>query len=149
MSKLVWKVKKFEELSTEDLYKILNARNEVFVVEQNCIYLDTDGSDEKAWHLWAEYDGKVGAYCRFFPPRVKYPEASIGRVLTTKSSRGTGIGRQMITYAVSCIENLFNTSEIRISAQDYLINFYQSFGFIDTGNKYFEDEIPHTEMLRN
>lgn len=149
MSKLVWKAKTFDELSTKELYQILKARNEVFVVEQNCPYLDTDGTDEKALHLWAENEGEVWAYCRLFPQGIKYPEASIGRVLTTEKSRGSGVGKQMMVYAVSCIENVFHTSEIRISAQDYLLEFYGSFGFVDTGKKYLEDDIPHTEMLRS
>jgi len=148
MSKLVWKVKTFDELSVEELYQVIRARIEVFVIEQNCPYQDADNSDQKAVHLWAEQDGEVIAYCRLFDKGVKYSETSIGRVITTSKGRGKGIGRQLISYAIQVIENRFGTSEIRISAQDYLLDFYGSFGFKDTGKKYEEDNLPHTEMLR-
>lgn len=148
MDKVIWKIKNFKEISSEELYSILQARAEVFVVEQNCIYQDIDGTDDKAFHFWSEKDGKILAYCRIFPPGIKYNEASIGRVLTTSAGRGKNIGRQMMQYAVEIIENQLNTSKIRISAQDYLLKFYSEFGFEDTGKKYLEDGIPHTEMLR-
>lgn len=146
---IIWKIKTFAELSTAELYGILKVRAEVFVVEQNCPYLDPDGTDEKAVHLWAEQNGEILAYCRLFDKGIKYEEASIGRVLTTSAARGKNLGKQMMAYAVETIENRFRTSEIRISAQDYLLEFYAGFGFKDTGKKYLEDEIPHTEMLRS
>lgn len=148
MRNIKWNVKCFGELSAEEVYKILQARTEVFVVEQNCAYQDEDGDDLKALHLWAEEQGSLLAYCRLFQRGIKYPEASIGRVLTTKEGRGRLLGKQMMSYAVQIIETRFRTPAIRISAQDYLLKFYSEFGFEDTGKKYLEDGIPHTEMLR-
>lgn len=143
-----WKIKTFSELTTAELYEIIKARVNVFVVEQDCPYPDLDDNDQKAIHLWAEKDGEVLAYCRIFDKGIKYPETSIGRVVTTENGRGTGLGKQLIKYALEIIENRLRTSEVRISAQDYLLKFYSDFGFQDTGKKYLEDNIPHTEMLR-
>ena len=148
MSNIIWKIKSFEELTTQELYAQFKARIDVFVVEQECPYPDADNYDQKALHLWAEEEGEIVCYCRLFDKGVKYPEASIGRVLTTEKGRGRNIGRQMLKYAVQTIENRFHTTEIRISAQDYLLKFYAEFGFVDTGKKYLEDNIPHTEMFR-
>ncbi len=148
MSDIVWKIKSFDEFTVTELYAVLKARIDVFVVEQNCPYPDLDGYDQKALHLWAEEDGEVLAGCRIFNKGIKYNEASIGRVLTTEKARGKSLGKQLIRYAVETVENRFHTSEIRISAQDYLLKFYGDFGFEDTGKKYLEDDIPHTEMLR-
>lgn len=148
MSNIIWKVKSFEEISTSELYEIIKARIDVFVVEQNCPYPDLDNYDKKALHLWAEKDHHILAYCRIFGKEIKYTECSIGRVLTTDKGRGKSLGKQMLQYAVEIIENRFRTSEIRISAQDYLLPFYSYFGFEDTGKKYLEDNIPHTEMFR-
>ena len=131
-----------------ELYQVLKARVDVFVVEQNCPYPDLDDYDQKAIHIWAEENGKVLAYCRVFNKGIKYHETSIGRVLTTENARGKSLGKLLIQYAVETIENRFHTSEIRISAQDYLLKFYAGFGFEDTGKKYMEDDIPHTEMLK-
>lgn len=149
MDNVVWNIKRFDELTVPELYAIIKARIDVFVVEQDCPYPDLDNYDQKALHLWAENDGEVLAYCRIFDRGVKYPETSIGRVITTEKGRGTGLGKQLIQYAVEVIENRLGTSEIRISAQDYLLRFYSGFGFQDTGKKYLEDNIPHTEMFRN
>lgn len=148
MNNIIWKVKTFDELSTEELYQIIRARVDVFVVEQNCPYQDLDNYDQLAIHLWAQKDAEVMAYCRIFDKAIKYPETSIGRVITTQKVRGTGLGRQLIAYAVQIIENRLKTQDIRISAQDYLIKFYSDFGFRDTGKKYLEDNLPHTEMVR-
>jgi len=148
MSNIIWKIKSFEEITTSELYKIIKARVDVFVVEQDCPYPDLDGYDQQAVHIWAEQDQDVLAYCRIFNKGIKYQETSIGRVLTTEKARGKSLGKQLIQYAVETIENRFHTSEVRISAQDYLLRFYSGFGFEDTGKKYLEDNIPHTEMLR-
>lgn len=145
---IIWKVRTFQELTVPELYKILKARCDVFIVEQNCPYPDLDDYDQKSLHLWAEIDGEILAYCRLFNFGIKYKECSIGRVLTTEKARGRNIGKQLMSYAVEVIETRFKTSQIRISAQDYLLNFYQQFGFEDTGKKYLEDNIPHTEMFR-
>ena len=148
MNNIIWKIKSFEEISTSELYEIIKARVDVFVVEQNCPYPDLDGYDRKAIHLWAEQDNTVLAYCRIFDKGIKYDETSIGRVLTSEKGRGKNLGKQLIQYAVETIENRYKTFEVRISAQDYLLNFYSYFGFEDTGKKYLEDNIPHTEMFR-
>ena len=148
MNNILWKIKTFQELTTAELYDIIKARIEVFVIEQNCPYADCDDTDQIALHLWAEQNGDVVCYCRIFPENIKYAETSIGRVLTTKKGRGRNLGRQMMKYAVETIENRFQTPKIRISAQDYLVPFYQEFGFIATDKKYLEDDLPHTEMYR-
>ncbi|WKS95366.1 GNAT family N-acetyltransferase [Riemerella columbina] len=149
MDNLIWNIKAFNELSAEEFYKIMVARQAVFMIEQNVTYQDADGYDDQALHLWAENTaGELLAYCRLFPEHIKYAEASIGRVLTTEQGRGQGLGKQLIAYAIECIENRYRTRNIRISAQDYLLKFYNDFGFKDTGKKYLEDTIPHTEMLR-
>jgi len=148
MNNILWKIKSFNELTTPELYEIIKARVNVFVVEQDCPYPDLDDYDQRAIHIWAEEDNKVLAYCRIFNKQIKYPETSIGRVLTAEKARGKNLGKRLIQYAIEIIENRFYTPEIRISAQDYLLRFYSGFGFEDTGKKYFEDNIPHTEMLR-
>jgi ElaA protein len=148
MSNIIWKIKSFEEITTSELYEIIKARVDVFVVEQDCPYPDLDGYDQQAVHIWAEQDQNVLAYCRIFNKGIKYQETSIGRVLTTEKARGKSLGKQLIQYAAETIENRFHTSEVRISAQDYLLRFYSGFGFEDTGKKYLEDNIPHTEMFR-
>ncbi|OBW42908.1 putative acyltransferase [Chryseobacterium sp. MOF25P] len=149
MSNIIWKIKSFEELKTSELYEIIKARVDVFVVEQDTPYSDLDGYDQKALHLWAEQEDKtVLAYCRIFDRGIKYNETSIGRVLTSEKGRGKNLGKQLIQYAVETIENRFKTSEVRISAQDYLLRFYSEFGFTATENKYLEDNLPHTEMFR-
>jgi ElaA protein len=147
MTNIIWKIKNFSELSTEELYKILNTRQKVFVVEQKCYYLDADNNDQKALHLWAEKNGEIVAYLRLFPENIKYREASIGRVLTSKSVRGENLGKTLVAFSLQVVFNQLRCKSVRISAQDYLIKFYSSFGFIDTGKKYLEDEIPHTEMI--
>lgn len=149
MSNIIWKIKGFEEITTSELYEIIKARVDVFVVEQDTPYPDLDGYDQKALHLWAEQEDKtVLAYCRIFDRGIKYDETSIGRVLTSEKGRGKNLGKQLIQYAVETIENRFKTSEVRISAQDYLLKFYSYFGFKETDKKYLEDNIPHTEMFR-
>ena len=145
---IIWKVKSFEHLNTSELYSLLKIRQEVFIVEQTCPYLDADDYDQKALHLWGEFNGEVVAYCRIFAPGIKYNEASIGRVLANTNYRGHNLGRVLMRNAIATIESRFRTKNVRISAQDYLLKFYAEFGFADTGKKYLEDDIPHTEMIR-
>ena len=147
-SSIVWKIKPFSKLSTEELYQILKIRQEVFIVEQTCYYLDADGYDQQAVHIWAEKEGEILAYSRVFEPGIKYKEASIGRVLTNPNYRKNKLGKILIRFSINTIEARFRTQSIRISAQDYLLHFYSEFGFQDTGKKYLEDDIPHTEMVR-
>ena len=147
IQEIIWKIKSFQEFSSHELYEILKIRQEVFVVEQKCYYLDADGDDHKAVHIWAEKEDQIVAYCRVFPQKVKYPEASIGRVLTHLSSRNLRLGKMLMRFAIQTIECRFKSKQIRISAQDYLLRFYTNFGFLATEKKYLEDNIPHTEML--
>lgn len=144
----IWKVKSFADLSVPELYAIMKIRQEVFIVEQNCPYLDADDEDEKALHLWAENEGKIVAYCRIFDCGIRYSDASIGRVLTHPQFRSQKLGRILMRFAINTLEQRFGAKTVRISAQDYLLKFYGDFGFHDTGKKYLEDGIPHTEMIR-
>lgn len=142
-----WEIKKFKELKVEEIYKILEIRNEVFVVEQQCAYQDCDGKDENAYHLYLQDNGKIIAYLRILKKGVSFDEISIGRVLVNKNYRGKGISREMMLKAINFIELNLNEKEIKIQAQSYLINFYKSLGFKETSNEYLEDNIPHIDML--
>ena len=144
-----WQAHRFEALSSTTLYAILKIRQEVFAVEQNSVYLDVDGKDMGAIHLFAQQDEAVQAYCRIIAPGVKYTEASIGRVLTSVDNRGNGTGKLLMHKAVEyCAQHYPNTG-IRISAQLYLQKFYEDFGFIVVTSPYDEDGIPHIEMLKH
>lgn len=142
-----WELKKFNELKVEEIYKILEIRNEVFVVEQQCAYQDCDGKDENAYHLYLQDNGKIIAYLKILKKGVSFDEISIGRVLVNKNYRGKGISREMMLKAINFIELNLNEKEIKIQAQSYLINFYKSLGFKETSNEYLEDNIPHIDML--
>jgi ElaA protein len=144
-----WILKHFNELTPAELYKILQLRNEVFIVEQTCPYQDCDNKDLKAWHLMGVEDGKLLAYSRLLAPGISYSESSIGRIVSSPSARKTGIGKKLMTESIQQIQNLFHTDIIRIGAQRYLKNFYESFGFTQQGEPYMEDNIPHIIMLRN
>ncbi len=145
-----WRCCPFDDLSVRELQRIHHARQQVFVIEQNCPYLDADDVDEQSWHLAAWRDGEAQplAYARIVSPGVKYAVASIGRVITTAPARGTGLGRELVRRAVDQAEALFPGCGIRISAQAHLARFYGSFGFAPVGDEYLEDGIPHIEMLR-
>lgn len=143
-----WQTLRFDQLTTSLLYQILKIRQEVFAVEQNSVYLDVDGRDLDALHILAMRDDELMAYCRVLPPGLKYPEASIGRVLTTAPARGSGAGRALMEYALTVCAQHYPDSGVRISAQLYLEEFYSSFGFISCSSPYGEDGIPHIEMLK-
>lgn len=149
MNNLIWKIKTFNELSTQEFHEILKARINVFIVEQTCPYPELDGYDQEAVHLWAEIEGDVVAYCRLFDSGIKYKEASIGRVLTNQNYRKRNLGRTLLRFAINTVECRFRNSSIRISAQNYLLPFYREFGFVEVGETYLEDDIPHTEMKRD
>lgn len=142
-----WYLKKFNELTGEELYKILALRNEVFIVEQNCPYIDCDYKDLKCDHLFCEEEGEIIAYSRIIPRGVSYEEASIGRVIIKSKYRGKGIAREMMIKAVKVIENNFKEDTIKIQAQAHLINFYGSIGFKPISEEYLEDNIPHIDMI--
>ena len=146
---LNWQLKKFEELTVNELYAIMRLRAEVFVVEQNCPYQDADGKDLKAWHLMgSDAEGELVAFSRLLPTGVSYEEVSIGRVVSSPKVRGTGAGKELMTQSLAEIEKLFGNVPVRIGAQLYLKTFYESFGFVLQGEEYLEDGIPHVEMLR-
>lgn len=146
--KLTWFCKKFEELSNTELYDAMVLRQEVFVVEQNCPYLDADGKDKHSWHLLGyDENGKLAAYARIVFPGVSYQEVAIGRVVSSQTHRRTGAGKELMREALKAIERIYGKTPVRISAQTYLVRFYAEFGFASTGKEYSEDDIPHTEML--
>lgn len=146
---VIWEVRAFHALTVSSLYEVLTLRNLVFVVEQQCIYLDTDGKDPLALHLTGvNRDGEVVAYCRLFAPGIVYKEASIGRVVTHPKFRRAGLGKELMREAIKSLESHFGKVPVRISAQLYLKNFYEEQGFVAFGEIYLEDDIDHIAMLR-
>jgi ElaA protein len=143
-----WILKPFAKLTPYELYSILQLRNEVFIVEQNCPYQDMDNKDLKSWHLMGLEESKLMAYSRLLAPGISYSESSIGRIVSSPSSRKTGMGKKLLEESIKQIKNLFQTDTIRIGAQLYLKTFYESFGFVQDGEIYLEDNIPHIIMLR-
>jgi ElaA protein len=145
---LNWTYKYFDELTAAELYAVMQLRNEVFVVEQNCPYQDADDKDLQSWHLMGWDGAKLVAYTRIIPPGIAYADvASIGRVVTAPQSRGTGAGRQLMLLSITKTLEQFNVKTIKIGAQLYLEKFYQSLGFVQCGPGYLEDDIPHIPML--
>lgn len=146
---IIWQCKFFSELSSAEVYKILQLRNEVFIVEQNCVYQDCDDKDFIAWHFCG-WDGEnLIAYTRLFDKGVSYPDAaSIGRVIIAPSVRRQNLGKELMIRSIEKIEELFGETTIRISAQVYLKRFYESFSFVQKGEIYLEDGIPHISMLK-
>jgi ElaA protein len=142
-------VKSFKKLTPFELYTILKLRNEVFVVEQNCPYQDTDDKDLKCEHLMLLQNGELIAYARLVPQGVSYPQMSIGRVVTSPKARGIGAGRILMNTAIEQCQNIFGKGSIQIGAQAYLIKFYGSLGFNPVGEIYDEDGIPHIHMIRD
>ena len=148
-SELLFKIKRFNELSTLELYNLLQLRSEVFVVEQNCVYLDIDGKDAKAIHLLGIFDGELVAYVRIFKPGDYFEEASIGRVVIKQSFRDRKWGYDLMNKAIKVVEAELNETQITISAQLYLKKFYENLGFKQTSETYLEDDIPHIQMKLN
>lgn len=149
--KIVWRWYTFEELTGRELYAILALRQEVFVVEQQCPYLDCDGLDLDAWHLVGHQPGNhTGpiAYLRVIPPRKQGDVPAIGRLLTHLSIRKNGVGRELLAEALERIEKLYPRLPVRMSAQSYLLDFYQCFGFSPVSEVYDEDGIPHITLIR-
>ncbi|MBL4625011.1 MAG: GNAT family N-acetyltransferase [Flavobacteriales bacterium] len=144
-----WHSKRFNDLTNIELYNILALRTEVFVVEQNCPYQECDGNDEVAIHFYGMADNKIVAYARVLPARVNYETCSIGRVVTSPSIRGKGIGYELMTKAIDCCTNSFGESNITISAQEHLEKYYGKLGFIKASEMYLEDDIPHIKMIRS
>lgn len=143
------KLSLFNELTVEELYKILQLRSTVFVVEQNCVYQDMDDKDFKSYHLQIlSPQNELLAYARLLPANISYAEVSIGRVVSNPLFRGQGFGIKLMEKAIATCQELWPNEPIRISAQHYLLKFYQNLGFKEVGDIYLEDNIPHIEMLR-
>lgn len=138
----------FSELSPAELYAMLRLRSEVFVVEQNCVYPDTDNKDIACHHLFIWEDDVLVAGARLLPPGLSFPEMSIGRVVTSPSARRKGWGKILMENAIKACGELFGEGPIHIGAQLYLQKFYESFGFKVIGDIYLEDNIPHIGMIR-
>ncbi|MEG0043354.1 MAG: GNAT family N-acetyltransferase [Massilia sp.] len=151
-STIDWHFSRFADLTPFDLYDVLAARQNVFILEQTCLYSDIDGYDLEAHHLlgWRDVDGKrqLAAYLRVLAPGAKYDEMSIGRVITTPAARGSGAGRALLDQGIAHAEALHPGHRIRIGAQQYLERFYASFGFQTVSAPYDEDGIMHIDMLR-
>ena len=144
---IIWGFKPFKELSNSELYAIMKFRQEVFVVEQNCAYMDCDEKDLHSYHLVGLQSEKLVAYARILPAGVSYKEVSIGRIATAKNVRHQGIGKLLMQTAMSRVEELYGKVPMRIGAQTYLVDFYSCFGFVPE-SAYMEDGIPHTHMFR-
>lgn len=141
-------LKSFEELSGKEVYKIGELRNQVFIVEQNCPYLDLDGKDFKSLHLYFldEIADEIMCYCRILPRGLSYPEVSIGRVLTNEKYRKKGLARKILLQAIEVAKEKFEAREITIGAQNYLKDFFSSLGFVSISEVYDEDGISHIDM---
>ena len=145
---LTYTFKKFEELTPFELHDALALRQKVFIVEQNCPYLDADEKDAKAYHLLCYESKKLIAYARITFPGVRFREVSVGRIVTHPDVRRKGYGRRVTEIALQKIKETYGDVPVRISGQSYLVPFYESFGFKVVGDEYEEDGIPHREMIR-
>lgn len=141
-----WSLLPFYSLTALQVYRIMQVRSEVFVVEQNCVYPDADNKDLKAFHLMCWDGDTLAAYTRLLPPGISYKEMSIGRVLTHSQYRKEGLGKKLMEQSIIQCRELFGEGEIVIGAQLYLKRFYESFGFIQEGDIYLEDNIEHIIM---
>lgn len=149
MKDLFWKIRGFHQLNVFELQAIFRLRQEVFIVEQNCAYLDADGKDQFCDHLFGvDDDGRVLACCRIVQPGVSYSEISIGRIATHPDARGTGLGKVVMDKALAFIDDKYGKAPIHIEAQFYLLKFYEAYGFESVGNVYLLDGIEHIEMIK-
>ena len=143
---MIWNCKDYNDLSKDELYAILKIRQEVFIIEQNCNYLDADSFDQVSQHLTCYKQSELIAYMRIVPEGEIYPNISFGRILVKQKFRKIGLGKEIIQRAI----NVFpEDTTIVMSAQLYLTQLYENFGFKITGKEYLEDEIPHIKMIRN
>jgi len=143
-----WQLTKFDELTSYELYAILQLRNEVFVVEQNCVFQDADNKDQRSHHLMGWSDDRLIAYSRLIPAGIAYDFVSIGRVVTAPDKRKNGTGKELMNEALKASVKLFGNVSIKLGAQLYLKRFYESFEFVQSSDIYIEDGIPHIEMIR-
>lgn len=144
---LQWYCKPFNELSSQELYKIMRLRIEVFIVEQNCVFQDADNKDEGCLHFMGILNDKLIAYTRLSPPGYIYKEVSIGRVVTSPQHRSKGLGKELMLHSIEECKKYFGSDDIKIGAQCYLLKFYESLGFGVVGERYDEDGIEHVHML--
>lgn len=142
-------IKRFSELTIQEMYKMLQLRSEVFVVEQDCVYQDIDGKDQKALHILGWENEVLVAYTRCFKQGDYFDKASIGRVIVKEKYRKFGYGHEILKASISEIQERYQTNIIKLSAQQYLTRFYESHGFKQTGEGYLEDGIPHIAMIKN
>lgn len=141
-------VKTFDQLSIDELYELLELRSQVFVVEQDCVYQDVDGKDQKALHVIGVVDDKIAAYTRCFNKGDYFEKASIGRVVVHEANRKDGLGQVIMKASIDAVYEHFGEQPIKVSAQTYLLSFYNSLGFIGQGESYLEDGIPHIAMVK-
>jgi ElaA protein len=146
VKRIIWKHKKWKELNKNDLHEILILRAEVFIVEQNCVYQDIDNKDPKAIHLYGKINNKIIAYSRIFNQGDYYKEISFGRALVSKAQRGVGVGDELVKNSLEIIKKNWPNKKVKISAQARLKKFYKKHGFIEKGEEYLEDGIPHVSM---
>ncbi len=145
-----WECNAFNELTAEELYKIIQLRIEVFAMEQNVVYQDCDNKDVNSYHFTATRNDVLLAYSRIIPPGIAYPKAaSIGRVVTSPIARGQSLGKQLFEKSLEQLYQLFGKVPVIISAQVYLVKFYENFSFMQQGDNYIEDSIPHVTMIKN
>lgn len=148
MQQISWRCAFFDNLTVHELYAIIKLRNEVFVVEQSCVFQDADDKDQKCYHLMGFAGNELAAYARLVPAGVSYEYVSIGRIVTSLKYRNTGAGKALLQTAILQCNLLFGEQNIKIGAQLYLKNFYESFDFKQINDVYDEDGIPHIEMLK-
>lgn len=141
-------IKAFDQLTVYELYELLKLRSEVFVVEQNCVFLDQDDKDQKCYHFMLFSEGQLVGYSRLVPAGLSYAEMAIGRVITSPSARKKGLGKILMELSIDYCLKLFGAGDIRLGAQTYAQGFYASLGFVADGETYDEDGIEHIEMVR-
>ena len=148
---LRWLIKPYAELERDQLYELLRLRAQVFVIEQNCVYLDPDDKDRhpEALHVLGYADnGDLAAYLRILPAGLSYPQVSFGRVLTAPAFRGLGLGDAMVEAALAAIQAHWPGADIQIGAQAHLQGYYGKHGFVPSSEPYVEDGIPHVDLIR-
>lgn len=138
-------VKEFSSLTLEELYKIIRAREEIFIVEQNCVYLDVDGIDQQATHVFLEEDGELLAYCRLYWEESRESSVKVGRVIAPR--RSCGFGLKILQAGISVAVERYDPKELYLHAQEYAIGFYEKAGFSVVSPTFLEDGIPHVEMV--
>lgn len=146
---ILWKLKKFNELTLDEFHDILKLRIDIFVVEQNCPYSELDNKDKFAFHFFGiDTNNKIIAYTRIFKPGDYYKEAALGRVIVSQDYRNQKLGYKLIEKTIKEMQQLFGNTPIKIGAQTYLKKFYESFGFQQINDEYTEDGIPHIYMIK-